>query len=912
MSLFQAREWWTVTSGHAEEFTYGALAIGNVDNDPTPHDKIVIGSLNGMLRVYYPTQAEFKIEHLLMEEQLEYPILQIEVGAFIPHTSSVGIAVLHPKHVAVYALDGVGGSGMAASYFKLTRKYEHPLGIDGEHFTAFNMITGRFGNSPDKDHLCVQSLDGRLQFFEQDRFSFMQQLTTCLVPGAMVYAPGTDSIVTATSDLHVECYRYQVMATSVVKKKKRDDDETKDAKGVTATKALHSEWRTNLGETVLDIRTGRFHAAARAKSFDVVVLTEFSLACLAPSGDVVFLKRLGFHPSACWLYPRPGETAETHGDNLIVATHAKQWMIYRDAHLIWSAIAPTVSTALAVGSFGGIDGMIVSLDDEGRLNVNYLGTDPPTTSVIASDAKEVNYEEMDEEHRTLLNIIRRSQGERRSEPKERILIRAQVPAILDPPSSAYGDDFLHRRHSSDNTYDDANDDVVYGPDHKPLLLTMRVYVTYTGSNVINNVTIAITAPPNVVVCSDASILLESIDGKAATPLILPVVLRPSSRVVPSSLDVTISAAYTLESGQPRTSLCTVRLPMCMMCRLIPPVKASTFKFTLDTNQDPPQLTDLFQDMLTQPGSTPDWAKQVTGSAANVLSFQYYNGVDVTILVSKNAGRYRIQSTELDALWMVSNELVDRLQLLHLQQTQSDDSETPTPPVLQIQYQEPLPLADFFAAIDEHFLASLRKEQVELGAELNDRAHQYRVIQKRLLVRYKDRNPAPLNCLDLLLNGTYDQLLDLSHKIETVGTRLAVAANRLACSVHLLLMLIRYKFELDDDNFAVLRAHLSPRVHEAWEESTEAAMTDLLKTALAAKKETAATAAGATVELVLPDDTKKLKKHITIVCDRLGKGALLAGQQHPPPTQNKSGAKGEDDDDRRRGDESKEEKSEDKV
>ncbi|KAG9403741.1 hypothetical protein AC1031_005229 [Aphanomyces cochlioides] len=873
MSLFQAREWWTVTSGQAEEYTYGALAVGNVDNDPTPHDKIVIGSLHGMLRVYFPTQGEFKIEHLLLEEQLEYPILQIEIGHFIAHTTQLGMVVLHPKHVAIFTLDGVGGAGMSASYFKLTKKYEHALGIDGDHFTAFNMIHGPFGKSSEKDHICVQALDGRLQFFEQDRFGFMQQLPTCLVPGSLCYASGNDSIITATSDLHVECYRYQVLATSVVNKKK---DDAKDAKGVTAVKALHTEWRTNIGETVLDIRTGKFQFNVRAKSFDVVVLAEFSLFCLTPTGEICFHKRLGFHPSSCCLYTRPQVDNSDCTDNLIIATHTKQWMIYRDASLIWSAIAPTVSTALAVASFGGIDGMIVSLDDDGRLNVNYLGTDPPTTSVIASDAKEVNYEEMDEEHRTLLNIIRRSQGERCSEPKERVLLRAQVPAILDSSTIAHADEFIHRR-SDPPTVDGGStgDDVVYGLDQKPLFLTMRVYVTYTGSNMIHNVTIAITTPPNIVVCGDASILLDSLDGKASTPLIIPVVLRPSGRIMPSSLDVTISAAYTLESGQPRTSLCSVRLPMCMMCRLIPPVKASTFKFTLDTNQEPPQLTDLFDDMLSQPGATPDWAKQVTGAAANVLSFQYYNGVDVTILVSKNAGRYRIQATELDALWMVANELVDRLQLLHLQQTQNDDSEAAPPPPLQIQYQEPLPLADFFAAIDEHF--ALRKEQLELAAELNDRAHQFRVIQKRLLVRYKDRTPAPLNCLDVLLHGTYGQLLELSQRIESVDAKLVVAANRLACSVHLVLMLIRYKFDLDDENFAALRAHLSPRVDQSWEESTEAAMTDLLKSKLAVKKESSAvTAASTGLELVLPEDTKKLKKHITIVCDRLGKGGLLVG------------------------------------
>lgn len=57
------------------------------------------------------------------------------------------------------------------------------------------------------------------------------------------------------------------------------------------------------------------------------------------------------------------------------------------------------------------------------------------------------------------------------------------------------------------------------------------------------------------------------------------------------------------------------------------------------------------------------------------------------------GRYRIQSNELEALWLVSNEFVHRLE----EYFKKNDSET-----LKITYQEPLPLADFFLAIDQHF------------------------------------------------------------------------------------------------------------------------------------------------------------------------------------------------------------------
>ena len=81
MSLFKAREWWSTKcgSGSDEEFVKGSLAIGNVDNDRNGSNKIVTGSLNGYLRIFYPQNKEYKIEDLMIEQQLGEPILQVEV-----------------------------------------------------------------------------------------------------------------------------------------------------------------------------------------------------------------------------------------------------------------------------------------------------------------------------------------------------------------------------------------------------------------------------------------------------------------------------------------------------------------------------------------------------------------------------------------------------------------------------------------------------------------------------------------------------------------------------------------------------------------------------------------------------------------------------------------------------------------
>lgn len=796
--------------------------------------------------------------------------------------------------MSVYTVEGVGGSGMAASYFKLTPRYEHVLGIDGEHFTAFNMVYGPFGTtasrpSADRDHLCVQSLDGRLQFFEQDRFAFLLPLNSSFVPGAVCYVPGMDAVLAATSDLQLECYRYQVLASASLKTKKAnalDVDEHSEA-----AKPIHCEWKLNLGEPVVDIRVGRCFSQENATTFDVLVLGESTLFGVKPHGELFLQKRLGFHPSAMCLYPRvsPAPSAESGPmDNLLLASHSKLWTVFKDKTLIWSATPSTVPVALHVADFAHTSGMVVSLDANGALSVNYMGTDPPSTSVVAVDTKDVNYEEMDEEHRQLLNVIRRSQGERRTEPKDRILLRAQVPTILDTVADHRGghSDDAFPRHTVANA-SDASSSLANG-----VQLTMRIYVTYTGTTRVSNVSLSIRTPENVV-ASESSIVVASIDGACSTPLILPVVLRPNAAVMPTSLDVLVSAAYTLESGQPRVAQLRVKLPMCLLCRLVPPVKASTFKFTLETNHAPLELARVFEDMFHQPFCTPEWAKAVAaGAGANVMSFQYYNGVEATILVSKNAGRYRVQSTELEALWMVSSELVTRLtaavaarsSIAEVNDDDDDNGSANDHAGLEVFYDEPLPLADFFGAIDAHF--ALRTEKLELAAVLNDRAHQFRVIQKRLLVRYKDRNPAALHGLDVLLHGTYDQLLALSHHAEDVDARLALAANRLSCCVHLVLLLMRFRFRLDDANAQLLEAYLSPVVTESdgqgWEERTDCAMTELLRTLLAKQPPPSkeATATAATSELLMAEDVEKLKKHITIVCDRLGKGATLTGGPAP--------------------------------
>ena len=174
MSLFTVREWWGTTPGSAsdEEFGGGCLVVGNLDNAADGSLKIATGSFSGLLRLYQPRQAGYQVEDLMVEEQLDAPILQLGAGQLLSDSNRVALAVLHPRSVAVYLVTamagtnasgggGGGGRGMVssdtkgASFFQITKAYEHAF-----ERPACNFVHGAFGGSYGHEQILIQSMDG--------------------------------------------------------------------------------------------------------------------------------------------------------------------------------------------------------------------------------------------------------------------------------------------------------------------------------------------------------------------------------------------------------------------------------------------------------------------------------------------------------------------------------------------------------------------------------------------------------------------------------------------------------------------------------------------------------------------------------------------------------------------------------
>jgi hypothetical protein len=86
---------------HIHASTYTHTHTANIDNSPDNVNKICVGTFGGMLRIYYPRSktGEYTVEDLMLEKNLDLPILGVAAGMFVPNSNRVALAVLHPRHV---------------------------------------------------------------------------------------------------------------------------------------------------------------------------------------------------------------------------------------------------------------------------------------------------------------------------------------------------------------------------------------------------------------------------------------------------------------------------------------------------------------------------------------------------------------------------------------------------------------------------------------------------------------------------------------------------------------------------------------------------------------------------------------------------------------------------------------------
>ena len=96
-------------------------------------------------------------------QQLSSNFYFIFSGGKGPH-----IALLHPRQLAVYGVTRSNSKEKTTlESYQLNLVYQHKLSR-----SAYSMCIGPFGGVQGKDFICVQSLDGTLNLFENESFRY--------------------------------------------------------------------------------------------------------------------------------------------------------------------------------------------------------------------------------------------------------------------------------------------------------------------------------------------------------------------------------------------------------------------------------------------------------------------------------------------------------------------------------------------------------------------------------------------------------------------------------------------------------------------------------------------------------------------------------------------------------------------
>ena len=851
MSLFKSREWWSTTCGENEAFDMGCLAIGNVDDSETGECKIVVGSFSGVVRVYKPSKrGESSVDDLILEQNLRAPVLQLVLGDFGVNDehgeARTSIAVLHPNKVSIFSVNVEGEQN--ASYHSLQMEYELQLKSPLANFT-----TGPFIGKP-YDGICVQSMDGKLSVFDSAVELFNAQLPDFLIPGPLSYCPRLDAFITVNSRFEMEKYAMRSFGSSGSKNSGNS--------GEHQSSTLTPDWKVCLGEGVTQITSasGFSDAVVLGKNgqpakVELIALGERTLFVVNEFGTMNIQKRLDYVPSTMHAFRVNPQLQEQSPSHVFIADQTGAGMVYKGSRTVWAAKFEQAPCALLAGArFGGVDGMLVTLSEYGNLRVQYLGAASPVDVVKGYEtAKDVGFQEMELERQKLAAVIKLATSGSTTEPADFISLRVKVPETLDPQSNTNSEDVEKT-------------------------LTVDVHVTYSGTGSIHDVALSIHAP-SPAECRQESFVVPAVHGGSDTPTVVPVVLRvPKGSGVPGDNIIRVVAGYRLKgTGEPRVAVTDSKVPLSLWVDAAPPVKLANYKITLDTNRPPPaNICDLFRDIVDAPSSKVSTQDTAGG---NVVSFTYGDGSDCTIIVSKNAGRYRLQSSKFEALWVVLEELKFVLEGYYGGADGNGDEPTgDSSDPFSISFNEALPLQDFFSVVDSHHLDRQRRS-ISLQ-NLSDKARSFRAVQKRLLIKFKDKNPVVLSHLDALLEGAFVAVTSEATETELAESELKNSSVSLAAATQTCVLLIALRFQLNSDDLKTLRAYLSPKVVDTpemgWAEWTEAATTTLLKTKLAKGGDrTTGGVHGTGQPLPLLQDTSKLKKHVSVVCERLARGAKLA-------------------------------------
>ncbi|KAH8019169.1 hypothetical protein HPB51_017396 [Rhipicephalus microplus] len=492
---------------------------------------------------------------------------------------------------------------------------------------------------------------------------------------------------------------------------------------------------------------------------------------------------------------------------LLMATQRSTLLVYHDTVLKWAAQLSSAPIALARTTIQNLQGAIVRLTEQGQLCCSYLGTDPCLSVAVAPESREYSLREVEQELNRLENAIKSSSQSHVVGALPRVKgntvvivgVTADLSNSLDASPriiSGHGCDHRGRvfvvprceRHldscsaRSISGCTEPHFGSSSGSAHSLLnhcILFLQVHLE--ASAPLRDVRIMVdVARPLVAMNSDVT-LTTLLDHHQ-----MAFTVKQAETMLPSSLDLRVAAFYQNSFGASQLVQASMHLPLALIARPCVPERTYEHKLTIETNKPSVPSNELF----------PDFTCDIT---SQTIGIQFLHGPQASILVSKSSPSPKtgLNGTQVHEDFAHPNSLG----LILTARTNLTQSETVE--------------------------SWVRQEALEVEELLSQRAAQFRVVQKCVLTKLKDKTPTPLNNLDSLLEVTQRELLGLGKRaVETTGEYQRML-SKLSSASQLVVLLLKLKTQMSNEDHKILQdifhVDLDAAITEGWEEKLEAAI-----------------------------------------------------------------------------------------
>ncbi|XP_057336127.1 protein PTHB1 isoform X1 [Microplitis mediator] len=841
MSLFRTREWWRTECGGGQEIFDGKnlLVVPLFGEDKK--DIIVVSSHSGFLRLYSPSSkwddenvnpTGYQLTDLIIESRVADCIVDVKAGKFVSGSQDLRLGILTPSKLLVYAVTFSPGSTEHGDRCILEVVYEHEL----PRFPA-SLIAGPFGGARGRDFFCVQCLDGTMLFYEQEIHTFHQVLKDRLLPEQVAYVPRNDVFITSSPGWLLECYRYQNIAEFGRLEEERKNRMEINGKASSdngdndnSIKWLEPDWTYNLGEAILGIQT------VTLSSFEVgiIVLGERNLYCFRDNcTSVKYAKKLDYSPVCFHAY-----VIEPDGKLMVlVVADTDTLLVYEGATLKWSAQLPFTPVAIVRAHFQHLEGVLVILSEEGRIEACYLGAEPslfvaPPLHSRGFDSKAAQKELME-----LRKLSKKASSDNMTKAvmESEITIKSTIDVTKDPQLNTDGE---IKDYSS----------MVTSP-------SCKINIELSSYTIIKDVEVNLQVVKPLLVNEDFYSFPSLRDRQQIS-----VTVNINGRETVLSSDLRLTASYETDKGDLRVIEKIIQLPLRMFVRICPPENATTFSATFKSSNPLLNFSQLFPELLVDYSQ-----RQSSSSTSNALGLRHINsGRVVTIVLGTNTNRYRVQSNDALSMTLIIQQLLSRLS------SRLNPNPTPGNIVASIS-QNNLQLVQ--GHIESHFVA--RQQVHQISSEIALLTTQLRNIEKRILQSMRERNSRSLTStgLSILLESTYQLMFTQFNQLESAQMELHRAAHELYGSLRLVLLLSRTNIT-DDDKYGLLEAAIGfepqPRDSIDWEEIAEVTLAALLRGTSRKSEHESSVRQVSWNEFKTTRDLAKLKKRFIHAVDRLSK------------------------------------------